>query len=336
MARKAGAAGAAHSSAARKRSGASEPPRAPEPGYGAEPHGRNAARPILKWAGGKRQLLPRLRPYYPRTFDRYMEPFLGSGAVFLDLHNRGALDGRRVCLSDVNADVIGCYTAVRDSVDAVIASLRELEAEYRGRGTTHFYEVRDGQFNPARRGAGAAAYTPEMAAMLIFLNRTGYNGLFRVNARGEFNVPAGRHTRPRICDEPNLRRVSGALQRPRLSLAVLPFADALSDAGTGDFVYLDPPYVPLTRTARFTSYTARGFGAAEQSALQQHVLALAVRGAMVLLSNSSAPDVRRLYATDGAARAAGLRATTVPARRAINSRASARGPVREYLITNIG
>ena len=293
-------------------------------------------RPILKWAGGKRQLLPRLRPYYPRTFDRYAEPFLGSGAVFLDLHNNGALDGRQVSLSDINADIIGCYTAVRDRVDAVIAALHELESQYRGRGVAHFYEVRDGQFNPARREAGGAAYTPEMAAMLIFLNRTGYNGLFRVNARGEFNVPAGRHARPRICDEPNLRRVSQALQRPRLSLAVMPFADALANAGKGDFVYLDPPYVPLTNTARFTSYTAGGFGAAEQEALQQHVLAIASRGAMVLLSNSSSPDVRRLYATDEGARAVGLRATTVPARRAINSRASGRGPIREYLITNIG
>jgi DNA adenine methylase len=296
---------------------------------------RSPARPILKWAGGKRQLLPQLRRYYPPTFVRYIEPFLGSGAVFLDLHNSGALDGRRVSLSDNNADVIGCYTAVRDGVDAVIAPLRELEAEYRERGAKHFYEVRDERFNPARRRAGGSVYTPEMAAMLIFLNRTGYNGLFRVNARGEFNVPAGRHTRPRICDEPNLRRLSLALQRPRLSLSVTPFADALSDAGKGDFVYLDPPYMPLTNTARFTSYTAGGFGPAEQKSLQQHVVTIASRGAMVLLSNSSAPDVRRLYAADDAARAAGLRATTVPARRAINSLASARGPVKEFLITNI-
>ena len=292
------------------------------------------ARPILKWAGGKRQLLPRLRPYFPSAFDRYIEPFVGSGAVFLDLHNAGALDGREVRLSDINADVIGCYTAVRDQVEAVIAALHALEAGYRDRGAAHFYEVRDRHFNPARREV--RAYTPAMAAMLIFLNRTGYNGLFRVNARGEFNVPAGRHTRPRICDEANLRRLSGALRRPGLTLEVMPFGDALSEAGRGDFVYLDPPYVPLTSTARFTAYTAGGFGHADQEALQRQVLAIARRGAMVLLSNSSAPDVRRLYATDTEARAAGLRARTVPARRAINSRASARGPVREYLITNIG
>src|SRR5947209_14875354 len=110
-----------------------------------------AVRPILKWAGGKRQLLPELRPFYPRTFKRYLEPFLGSGAVFLDLHNSGLLEGRHVRLSDINADVIGCYRSVRDAAGEVIATLRKLEAGYRSSGAAHFYEVRDGAFNPARR-----------------------------------------------------------------------------------------------------------------------------------------------------------------------------------------
>jgi DNA adenine methylase len=297
-------------------------------------------RPILKWAGGKRQLLPALRPYYPRRFGRYVEPFLGSGAVFLDLHNRGLLDGRRVALSDINADVIGCYRAVRDEVDAVVGALHALERDHRARGNALFYEIRDEAFNPARRRVHASAdpagaYTARLAAMLIFLNRTGYNGLFRVNARGEYNVPAGRYRNPTICDEANLRAWSAALSRPGIALRVAGFDAALGDAGQDDFVYLDPPYAPLSVTARFTSYTAAGFGAAEQEALQRNVIALASRGAFVVLSSSATPQIRTLYATHAAARAAGLTARTVAARRAINSRAARRGPVREYLITNV-
>jgi DNA adenine methylase len=299
-----------------------------------------AVRPILKWAGGKRQLLPELRPFYPRRFKGYFEPFLGSGAVFLDLYNSGLLDGRDVHLSDINADIIGCYRAVRDSVAQVIDALEALDAGYRAGGAEHFYDVRDRLFNPERRrimtgGDPAAAYTPALAAMLIFLNRTGYNGLFRVNARGEFNVPAGRYANPKICDEANLRAWSLALGSPRVSLEVRAFDAALASAGQGDFVYLDPPYAPLSGTARFTSYTAGGFGDLEQEQLQRTVIALAARGASVLLSNSVAPQIRLLYAGRGAAHSAGLRATTVAARRAINSRAASRGPVREYLITNV-
>ena len=297
-------------------------------------------RPILKWAGGKRQLLPELRPFYPRRFNRYFEPFLGSGAVFLDLHNTGRLGRAEVRLSDINADVIGCYRAVRDAPDAVIGTLRTFERGYQTDGAALYYDVRDRQFNPARRalraaGDPAGGYTPSLAAMLIFLNRTGYNGLFRVNARGEFNVPAGRYGNPSICDEANLRAWSAVLARPRISLEVGAFDTALAGAGEDDFVYLDPPYAPLSGTARFTSYTASGFDAVQQERLQRTVIALAARRASVLLSNSAAPLIRALYGGRGAARRAGLRATTVAARRAINSRAANRGPVREYVITNV-
>ncbi len=297
-------------------------------------------RPILKWAGGKRQLLPALRAYYPKTFDRYLEPFLGSGAVFLDCHNLGLLESRDVHLSDINADVIGCYCMVRDHVEEVIAALLELAEGHRADGSRHFYDVRDGRFNAIRRDIHASAdpagaYTPALAAMLIYLNRTGYNGLFRVNSRGAFNVPIGRYSRVTICDAPNLRNLSVALRRPGLTLRVRNFEQALAEARGGDFVYLDPPYAPVSRTAQFTSYTSGGFGADEQARLQTAVVDLATRGASVLLSNSFAPDISRLYRDDDAARSAGLRARTVKARRAINSRASSRGAVREYLITNI-
>jgi DNA adenine methylase len=306
-------------------------------GRGADPV---AVRPILKWAGGKRQLLPALRPYYPGAFTRYLEPFVGSGAVFLDLHNRGMLEGRAVCLSDINADVIGCYRIVRDAPEEVITELRRLDAGHRADGRAHFYEVRDERFNPARRVVHATdapeeRYTPELGAMLIYLNRTGYNGLFRVNSRGHFNVPVGRQASVRICDADNLRRIAAALARPGVTLEVRQFHEALASAGAGDFVYLDPPYAPVSRTSCFTSYTASRFGPEQQNVLQRAVIDLAGRGAHVLLSNSVADDISELYGENADARGAGLRTRTVEARRAINSRASSRGAVLEYLITNI-
>jgi DNA adenine methylase len=297
-------------------------------------------RPILKWAGGKRQLLPTLRRYYPAGFNRYVEPFLGSGAVFLDCHNHGLLESCEVHLSDINADVIGCYRMVRDDVEAVIEALSTLEEGHRVDGARHFYAVRDERFNALRLDVHASsdpakAYTPSLAAMLIYLNRTGYNGLFRLNSRGGFNVPVGRYARVTICDAPNLRRLSAALRRPGLTVEVRRFEEALGEGQRSDFVYLDPPYAPVSRTSHFTSYTAARFGPDEQARLQKAVVRLARLGASVLLSNSVAPDIRRLYADNVEARSAGLRARTVEARRAINSRASRRGAVREYLITNI-
>lgn len=212
-----------------------------------------SVRPLVKWAGGKRQLLPALRQFYPATFSRYFEPFVGSGAVFLDLHNSGLLAGHDARLSDVNADVIGCYRMVRDAAEEVIVALQALEAGHHAGGREHFYEIRDGRFNPLRRAVHASPtpadlYTPDLAAMLVYLNRTGYNGLFRVNSKGRFNVPVGRQGPIRICDADNLRRLSSALSRPGVTLEVQLFEQALADAGHGDFVYLDPPYAPTCRT----------------------------------------------------------------------------------------
>jgi DNA adenine methylase len=300
----------------------------------------DTVRPILKWAGGKRQLLPALRPFYPTAFGRYAEPFLGSGAVFLDCYNRGLLDGREVLLSDNNADIIGCYRMVRDQVDETIAALQSLERGHQAAGSEHFYAIRDGRFNPDRAVVHtapdpASQYTPDLAAMLIYLNRTGYNGLFRLNSRGAFNVPVGRYASPMICDADNLRGLSRALSQPGVSLEVQLFENALRTMRCGDFVYLDPPYAPVSSTAHFTSYTAGGFGSAEQANLQRVVIALARGGTFVLLSNSTAPVVCQLYVESTDARSAGLTARKVPARRAINSRASSRGAVSEYVITNV-
>lgn len=299
----------------------------------AEPPG-----PFLKWAGGKRQLLPELRRYYPASFNAYIEPFVGSGAVFFDLAARGRLAARPVLLADTNADVVGCYQALRREPDAVIAALGALAREHDRRGVAFYYEVRDGRFNPgrlARTGGARRGYPAELAAMLIYLNRTGFNGLFRLNTQGVFNVPAGRYERPRICDHENLRAVARVLAQPGVRVRQQSFERVLAQAAPGDFLYFDPPYAPVSTTASFTAYTSGGFGEEDQRELQRVIVALAGRGCQVLLSNSTAPLVRELYAEAPEARAAGLSVRTVLARRAINSRASARGTVREYLITNI-
>jgi len=169
--------------------------------------------------------------------------------------------------------------------------------------------------------------------MLIYLNRTGYNGLFRLNQRGAFNVPVGRYADPRICDASHIRQVASALTRGGVTLDCVPFEDVLADARAGDFVYCDPPYAPLSRTASFAHYTAGGFGAPDHVRLQKTILTAAVRGAMVVVSNSSAPEIEAAYTTP-AARLAGLLVERVPARRAINSRATRRGPVDELVIAN--
>jgi len=298
-------------------------------------------RPLLKWAGGKRQLLPALEAYYPQSFQRYLEPFVGSGAVFFHLAATGVLDRRAVTLSDVNADLIGCYRTVRDRTDAVIDALDDLEREHRRRGDACYYDVRDRRFNPARAklaaedvARGADTYSPALAAMLIFLNRTGFNGLFRLNRRGGFNVPAGRYKDPRICDPEHIRAVAAVLRRPGLAIEHRGFEAALGEAGEGDFVYCDPPYAPLSRTSSFASYTAAGFAALDQDRLLQAVVKACRRGAHVVMSNSSAPEIEEAYRTR-AARQVKIAVHRVPARRAINSRASRRGPVDELIITNV-
>lgn len=295
-------------------------------------------RPLLKWAGGKRQLLPQLRRFYPRTFKRYIEPFFGSGAVFFDLHAAGHLRDRDVVLIDSNADLIGCYEIVRDAPEDVARELDALAAAHAQRGRTFYYAVRDERFNPLRdelrQRDGRIAYTPALAAMLIYLNRTGFNGLFRVNARGAFNVPAGRYERPKIADRERLLGVAAALAGPRVRLICGSFERALDVAESGDFLYFDPPYAPVSATSGFTAYTALRFDGIDQERLQQVVLALAARGCHVMVSNSTADEIAQLYDTNAEASAAGLRAHRVPARRAINSNASRRGPVSEYVITN--
>jgi DNA adenine methylase len=297
-------------------------------------------RPFLKWVGGKRQLLPVLRCFYPRQFERYFEPFVGSGAVFFDLLGRGMLDGHGVTISDDNADLIGCYLRVGDSLEAVIAELERLDAGHTQDGRAHYLRVRDERFNPARtawRAAGGNVdrYPSELAAMLIYLNRTGYNGLFRLNASGDFNVPPGRYDNPKIVDRPLLTIASRALAARNVTIRKAPFDRVLEDAREGDFAYFDPPYAPLSATSNFRGYTSRSFSDVDQQRLQQVLIELSRRKVHVLLSNSTAPDVMRLYEGNREIAAAGLKARCFPARRAVNSRADRRGVVQELVVSNL-
>ena len=295
--------------------------------------------PLLKWVGGKRQLLPQLRRFYPHAFGRYIEAFLGSGAVFFDLYAAGRLHDREAVLIDSNADLIGCYQMLRDRTDAVADALERFAAGHAAGGRAHYFQIRDERFNrlrqQRRQADGRIAYTPDLAAMLIYLNRTGFNGLFRLNARGGFNVPPGRYDNPNIADRAKLTRAAEALRAPGVRLVWGGFERALEFARDGDFLYFDPPYAPMSRTANFTSYTAPGFDAADHVRLQEAVVLLARRGCYVLVSNSTAAEIGALYEASRDARAAGLQAFRVPARRAVNRDASRRGPVDEYLITNV-
>jgi DNA adenine methylase len=295
---------------------------------------RTEGRPLLKWAGGKRQLLPVLRGVYPASFGRYFEPFAGSAAVFFDLSARDRL-GHGAELIDRNADLIACYQAVRDEPDAVVRELGRLAEGHARGGSAHYYDVRDA-FNrlrlqrPSRNGAASAR-----AAMFLYLNRTGYNGLYRLNASGAFNVPAGRYARPRICDPPLIHAASAVMHASSVRLRVGTFEDAAADAQADDFLYFDPPYAPLSATAAFTTYTASGFGADEQRRLRDSVVALHQRGCHVVVSNSSAPLVLDLYEEAVTQSGGRLQLWSVPARRAINSRVDRRGPVRELILTSV-
>ena len=297
-------------------------------------------RPFLKWVGGKRQLLPVLRRFYPEPMGRYFEPFVGSGAVFFDLVSSGHLNGHGAVLSDDNADLIACYRRVRRSLDEVASALEALAADHAVRGRECYMQVRDGQFNPRRaawreRGADLDDYPADLAAMLIYLNRTGYNGLFRLNASGEFNVPPGRYDSPKVIDRPLLARVSEVLASPGVRIEHAAFDRVLQEARAGDFVYFDPPYAPLSATANFRGYTGRGFSDADQERLQHALITLAGRDVRVLLSNSVAPSTSRLYEENKDVAAAGLQSWRFPARRAINSRPDRRGAVEELVVSNV-
>ena len=269
------------------------------------------ATPFVKWVGGKGRLLSQLRPLLPQGVDfmRHVEPFLGGGALFFSRQPARAL------LSDVNLSLISTYQAIRDDVDRVIAELEILAASH---NDVFYYKVRD-RYNRAQHASPTSR-----AAMFVYLNKTCFHGLHRVNRKGEFNVPLGRYKNPRICNQDGLRAASRVLQDVELRCAG--FEELIRNCQPGDFVYFDPPYEPMSRTANFTSYATDGFAQDDQERLRDVFAALDRRGCKLMLSNSDVPFIRRLYAC--------FDITTVAAPRAINCDASKRGRVREIVVRN--
>ncbi|KXI17663.1 DNA adenine methylase [Corynebacterium sp. CMW7794] len=272
----------------------------------------SSPKPLLKWVGGKRQLLPQIRAVVP-DYDRYFEPFLGGGAVLFDLAPDVAVVG------DLNSELINVYTVTRDRVDELIALLSTYPND-----ADFFYELRSLDRSPDYTELSDAA----RAARTIYLNKTCYNGLYRVNNAGQFNAPFGRYKNPAICDEQTLRAVSNYLRENDIQLINGDYGTVLEKAQSGDFVYLDPPYDPVTTTSNFTGYQSGGFSHADQTRLKEACDKLSNNGVNFLLSNSATAFIRELYKD--------YVVDTVEATRAINSVAAKRGKVDEVLVRNYG
>lgn len=270
---------------------------------------RIVCRPFIKWAGGKQALLPELLRRVPTSFKKYYEPFLGGGALYFALQPEAAF------LSDSSAELINAFQVVKDKVEPLICDLGQHVYE-----RDYYYWIRK-----ADRMQQYQRWTAvRRASRFIYLNKTCYNGLFRVNSRGEFNVPFGRYSNPKILDEKNLRACSSVLSSAELD--ELPFEEAAGRAEQGDFVYFDPPYVPVSSTANFTSYGRDGFGPTDHERLRDVCRELTRKGVFFMLSNSGAPLVHTLFKE--------FRILTVQAPRAINSKAGRRGSIAELVITN--
>ena len=269
--------------------------------------------PFLKWAGGKRQLLKEIEKYIPTKFSTYYEPFLGGGAVLFNLQHKKAI------VNDSNQELINAYKVIRDNVDELIKDLKKHEntAEY-------FYFLREKD----RTSEYSNLSNVERASRLIYLNKTCYNGLFRVNSQGEFNTPYGNYKNPNIVNEYVLRSVSNYLNKNDIKFLEGDFEDALKNIRKGAFVYFDPPYMPISDSSSFTGYTLDGFTMDDQIRLKVLCDKLDERGIKFLLSNSTAPIILDLYKD--------YKIEFVNAKRAINSIGKKRGEIKEVLIMNYG
>ena len=264
-------------------------------------------RPFVKWAGGKRQIIGDLLLRVPREFGTYFEPFLGGGALLFELTPERAVVG------DINYELINAYLVVRDRVEDLIEDLKRHRNE-----RDYYYRIRSldpESLDPVKR-----------ASRFIYLNRTCYNGLWRVNSKGQFNVPFGRYRNPKICDEENLRAVSEYLRSTEVKIIHGDYREVLRTAGRGDFVYLDPPYAPVSDTSKFTEYVSGGFTEEDQVELAKVFRDLDSRGCLVMVSNSDTPLVRDLYR--------GYLIEEVRANRFINCVARRRSNHRELIIRN--
>jgi DNA adenine methylase len=274
-------------------------------------------KPFVKWVGGKRQLLKQFKDlalYPPEHFNpdknHYFEPFVGGGAVFFDLLPT------RAYLSDMNFDLVTTYNVIKTDVESLISSLNK-----------HVYEKQ--YFLNVRSQKVSDLSLIEIASRFIYLNRTCFNGMYRVNSKGQFNVPFGRYDKPLICDAKNLLKVSKTLQN--IKIVHNDYKEVLKRAKKGDFVYFDPPYHPLTKTASFTSYTKEDFNEDDQIELRDTYITLHKRGCFVMLSNSNSDFINRIYSE---LIPKGITIHKVNAGRAINSNASKRGKITEVIVTN--
>lgn len=266
-------------------------------------------RPFLKWAGGKGRLIQQYQPFFPQQIRRYYEPFVGGGAIFFHLNDRLG----DAVLADINDELVNVYQCVQQQVEPLI---RRLQYHHSHHEPDYYYEM---------RAQASLADPVERAARLIYLNKTCFNGLYRENAKGLFNVPIGRYKNPNICDSATLRLASEGLQRSRISCDA--FHRVLDHAWRrDDFVYFDPPYHPISATSSFTRYNRYGFTAEDQTQLRDTFAELAQRGVQVMLSNSDCELIRQLYE--------GFYIHEIQAARAINVNAHRRGKIGELLITS--
>ncbi|MBT5954292.1 DNA adenine methylase [bacterium] len=267
------------------------------------------AKPFLKWAGGKRQLSEALCHFKPATFSNYFEPFLGGGAFFFQLLPETAY------LSDINHDLITTYTVVKNNVSELIQELSSFSYS-----EETYYKIR----NQDRLSSYSQFTDLQKAARFIYLNKTCYNGLYRVNLDNQINTPFGHYKNPLICDQKNLIAVSKKLQHVQLDIQ--PFQSTLKHVQKNDFIYLDPPYDPVSKTSNFTGYAKDKFGKDEQIALKNYCDAIDKKNAFFMVSNSSTDFIKDIYKD--------YTINTIKANRSINSNAKKRGPVDEVLITN--
>ena len=269
--------------------------------------------PFTKWTGGKRQLLGELRSYMPETYGRYFEPFVGGGALFFDLAPEQAV------INDFNEELINAYRQIKDKpVDLIDLLLGHKE----NNSKDYYLELRAAD----RDGRLASMTDVERAARILYMLRVDFNGLYRVNSKNQFNVPYGRYKNPKIVDVDLIHQISGYLNENDIEILQTDFADAVAGAQTGDFVYFDPPYIPLNETSSFTSYTHEGFSYEEQVHLRDTFKELTDRGVYVMLSNSSSPLVEELYQD--------FNVHFVEAQRTNGAKSSSRGKISEIIVTN--
>jgi len=272
-------------------------------------------KPFVKWAGGKRQLMSELEKNFPTKFGTYVEPFLGGGAVMFDLLTKEP--NLKCNVSDLNSDLVLSYVTIRDRLEKLIESLENHSKNYHKDSTGYYYEVRNQE--PKNQ--------IEKVSRLLFLNKTCFNGLYRVNSKGKFNVPLGRYTNPNIVNKENLQAVSKTLQSGKIKISCRDFSSIIKDAKKGDFVYFDPPYQPVSNTANFTSYTHRDFTEDDLERLADLANQLNSKGCNVMLSNSNSKTVKKMFSS-------GWKIKEIKANRAINSNSQKRTGHKEIIIKN--